>query len=668
MESTPKTGFFITVGEFLDDELRTGSCRRIRFDDAEDLSLRLMESKGRPSWWSAHTWANDKRGKANWEAASCIPLDLDWQNDGGKHAAVPPDAVARLDEALMALPAGLPPCVVLAHHTPQGARLVLLLKEPVTDRDLFVRAAAGADALVTGWLEAAGLLGVPSMHRPGYEVDHKAATDLARVLFTPRAWKPGEPETRRGVVTEYCRGDFAARFDVRWLASLAPSSATVTIPGEPQPPLASWPAVEAALLRSPGARAGKGKVEVRCPFHGPDNNPSAVVFDSGVLSCQASGCEANKGKRLERWAHTPGGLALLGDLAVQLVPPVGTVRGETLRPYWRTVGEWSADDDWLEIAPPPMDWLLTVPPRPGVAERHVLPRGVVGMLAAGGGDGKSMALMQLAVAVATGRPWLVGGAEGRFPGFETHNRRRERVLLALGEEDAAKARRRLYLAANAAQLTDEERGWLRDRLVVMPLESVPVGLMADRNARAGEEARAGGVADELEQLLEEGGPWALVILDPLSRFAGMETETDNAAATRFVQVLERFTKVDGAPTVLVSHHTSKVARNDRANEATASRGASALTDGVRWVATLTREVLKNNGTEEAAPTAAAMLKMAVTKNNYASELWPFWLSRGDGGLLRSATDDEIDAFKGASSTPAKAGTKQARKNEEWRDL
>ena len=679
MESTTETGFFITTCR---DGLKVAQGQRRPFDSSWHGMIGTLHdlTPGR-WWWSPHTWAGDHRGAERWQAASCIALDLDWHasweaktDKTGRerfkpcHEAPPGWATERLEAALMELPPELECGGVLAHHTPRGARLVLLLTEPVTDRDLFVRAAAGADALVTRWLESVGLLGVADgvtppagvrhgdeLERPGYEVDHGAAIDLARVLWGPRALSE-DPDTgrtlqRNATVRGY--GDDAARFDARELARLAPSTltATKTDAAQDHTPHASWGALEAVLKKAPQATATDKGVRVCCPMHA-DSTPSAIVFPTGVLKCLSSGCAANATPLpLERWAGSDGGRALLGDELVRVL--TAPVRGDVLGSYWRTIGEWGADrGDWLEVAPPPMDWLLTVPPTREADRRQVLPRGVVGMLAAAGGVGKSMALVQLAVAVATGKPWLVGAAEGRFPGFETHNGAGDRVLLALGEEDELKARRRLYQAVQAAQLTPDERELLRDRLVVLPLASVPVGLMADRRER--EEARAGAIADELERRLADGGPWSLVVLDPLSRFAGMETEGDNAAATRFVQVLERFAKAPGSPAVLVSHHTGQGARREGMHDATAARGVTGLTDGVRWVATLTREVPKKDGDEEAAPTAAAMLKMAVTKNNYAGELWPFWLSRGDGGLLRCATKRDVEAFKRAAVKAAKA--------------
>lgn len=616
-----------------DRGLTTKTYRRVRL---EAFAAELEALKGKPWLWSPHTWHDDKRGKGNWEAASCIALDLDYSDADGTHTATPADAVERYAAALRELPPVLAAGEVLSHHTPRGARLVLLLDAPITDRELYARAATAAGEQVTWWLEASGLRGQTG--RAGYALDEGALLDLARVLWTPNATKvdpnTGAREVRTG--TFVVRGAAGVRFVASQLAALAPASTVPeAVPSTDHAPHPLWPSLEAALLATPKARKVEGKgVEVCCPVH-DDDDPSAIVFASGMLFCQSSGCDANKGKPLDAWAGAHGA-ELLGETLARAVGPRpdGRVRGETLRPLWRTVGEWG----WTRTPPMPMRWLLTVPPTPAFREtRHVLARGVVGMLAAGGGVGKSMALMQLAVAVATDTAWLLGETEGVFPGFLTHGEG-GKVLLALGEENAAKAHRRMDTLT--AHLTPEQRELLEERLVVLPLEAVPVGLMADRNARAGEEARAGDVADELERLLMEGGPWALVVLDPLSRFAGMETEVDNAAATRFVQVLERFTKAPGEPTVLVSHHTGQAARREGMHDATAARGATALTDGARWVAQLTRERPDDDADDKATP----MLKMSVSKNNYGMELWPFWLTRGDGGALRCATQREVEAF------------------------
>ena len=700
MEPTTETGFFITLGE---GDLTTKAAQqgqRVPLDldgwGVEDLETRLMAPKGTPSWWSAHTWRaerpdeippaerekraphpRDYRGGARWEAASCIALDLDyaaaWKADGSHdHSHPPAGARDRFDTALMELPPELERGAVLAHHTPRGARLVLLLTEPITDRDLFVRAAAGADALVSRWLEAAGLradqtappmaAGSP-LARPGYEVDHKAARDLARVLWAPRAWKTGEPEPRRGEVKTY--GDSARRFSARELVAFAPASveAPKTDTAKTHDAHPSWPVLEGVLAKTPGARKGAGKVEVRCPFHGPDNNPSAVVFASGVLSCEASGCEANKGKPLERWANTRGGIALLGENLARLL--TATVKSDAapatrLEDFWRTVSEWQNLDgaSWFDEPPPARKWLLTVPENALYPMRRVLPRGVVGMIAAGGSVGKTMALTQLAVAVATGKRWLTcdGGKHEDFPGFETPEEG-GRVLLALGEEDAGEARRRLHSAVMGAGLTRDEKARCAERIVVLPLMGQGVQLIAPADKLGEKPPQPTPFALELRaRLMESPEPWSLVIIDPLSRWAGADTETDNAAATKFVQLLETFTDAPGNPTVLVAHHTTKGAKREGATDDTAARGASALSDGVRWHALMTAKTHPEGASGVGVP---RMAELRVVKTNYGVPLdETLWLARDEGGWLRAAKRTEKAAFVEASQGESGKGAPQ----------
>lgn len=279
---------------------------------------------------------------------------------------------------------------------------------------------------------------------------------------------------------------------------------------------------------------------------------------------------------------------------------------------WRTVREWGAD--WLTTAPPKRRWLLEAPD--GDDQRGWLPLGKVGMLAAGGGFGKTQVLCQLALSVATGRDWL-----GTF-----HVAEPGRVLLALGEEDAEEIRRRLYRAADAMKLGARDLEIAADNIVALPLAGTPVALTeSDLSGNVTESA----VLASLRAKLTDD-EWRLVILDPLSRWAGSDTEKDNAAATRFVEAVETLTQAKGGPTVLVSHHTTKAARQEGEGEETAARGASALTDGMRWVATMTR---KKMGDLE---TAVLELK----KSNYSMRGNPVDLVTDGEGVFRPMTDAE----------------------------
>lgn len=245
---------------------------------------------------------------------------------------------------------------------------------------------------------------------------------------------------------------------------------------------------------------------------------------------------------------------------------------------------WQTVELGLLCSPPPAQpWLLRHPTRDGgeCAPGHgdgLLPLGKAGLLSSEGGTGKTMALIQLAVSVITGRPWL-----GHFDvAYEARGRK---VCLALAEETMADVHRRLYPLAESLQLTQRERELVVERLVVLPLAGKPVALLSyaqDRTIHETPELFALRAKLQRREHAEDTG-FALVVLDPLARWAGPDVEADNAAATRFVQAVESLGEVFGRPTVLVAHHSSKLARRTGTADA---RGVTAITDGFRWAGTL----------------------------------------------------------------------------------
>lgn|GEM_PF-2824382 len=235
-----------------------------------------------------------------------------------------------------------------------------------------------------------------------------------------------------------------------------------------------------------------------------------------------------------------------------------------------------------DAEPPPRRWLLRQ--RNG---NGIVPLGKVGLFAAAGGVGKTMASLQLALAVATGKDWL---GEFKVPAEG-----QGRVLLALGEEDEEEVSRRMFYCARAMGLTPEERRLACERIVVLPLAGMHVSLTGALDAEKIETAEAESLLAQLRTEAGEEG-WRLVVLDPLARFAGPDAEKDNAAATRFVETVERFCSVPGNPTVLVVHHSAQHARGGDASQADPNadasqmaRGATGLTDGARFVLTLQNE-------------------------------------------------------------------------------
>lgn len=314
-------------------------------------------------------------------------------------------------------------------------------------------------------------------------------------------------------------------------------------------------------------------------------------------------------------------------------------------------------DDWLNgERPSPTPALLRW--RDGARAHLLIPAGRVGLLVAPGGTGKSSLLCQLAITVATGRPWLSTYSLEGEPG---------RVLLIMGEEDQDEIKRKLYDAArprgravqdediNAVfgegaphELTDHQRDLVYGNIDCLPLSGVPAPLL---------EADALGMPDSapfsrwLRELIadDKGGalpPYRLIIMDPLSRMLGAAAENDNGLATRFIQELEALTQTPGAPTVLIAHHTNKGAMNQaHSGEATnqgAARGASALVDGARLMINLEPcpppdELEQGWG--------GARITLRVTKSNYGPAPRPLELFWPTGErVFRPASDDELSRW------------------------
>jgi len=297
---------------------------------------------------------------------------------------------------------------------------------------------------------------------------------------------------------------------------------------------------------------------------------------------------------------------------------------------------------WFDRPPPPREYLLEHPNGDGL-----LPRGKVGLFSAAGGTGKTTALVQLAVAVATRGRW--------FGHFDIGATAGDGVLMLLGEEDADEVRRKLYYTCADLDLTPGERDAVQRCVVPLGLagHALPLLRGADNNNLEGTEH---GEAI-LERLHAGRENWGLVVVDPVSRFTAVNVEADNIIATRYVQELERFTMAPGKPTVLAVGHTSKADR--QAGEAN-QRGVTGLFDAVRWAATLNAK-------------SQHRVEFEVKKNNLGrpSDMVP--LLRGDHGLLTAeapqqriereqaeqvATDAAWHEREGAKERQRRVGTEQ----------
>ena len=286
----------------------------------------------------------------------------------------------------------------------------------------------------------------------------------------------------------------------------------------------------------------------------------------------------------------------------------------------RSLSERSAEDgDWFETTPPSPDALLTW--GDGTRQPLLMAAGRVALLAAAGGVGKTYALCQLAIAIATGQPWLASYAVSR----------KGRVLLALAEEDEAEIRRRLWSAARMlGRSGDDETAYLlseaRRNIVALPLMGQHVALL-DRDHEPTPWHRR-----LLDELADQ--PLRAIIADPLSRWGGPDIETDAHAATRVIQLLEGLTKLPSAPAVIVAHHANKGAlREDGERTQAVVRGHSALVDGARWVGYLERLTGRQRSRS----------RLSVVKSNYGPTPPSLELTRDGSGALRPMQPHELEA-------------------------
>jgi len=272
---------------------------------------------------------------------------------------------------------------------------------------------------------------------------------------------------------------------------------------------------------------------------------------------------------------------------------------------------------FLKEPPAKRRWLL----------HNTLPLGKVALLVAPGGTGKSFFSIQLAVAVATGtrlaNRWEVGEIGS--------------TLILCAEEDDLDIHHRLRAVLNATVGDDPAMLSAVSQRVLIKSMLAQDNLMT-RSKDRGEVVQT----DYVDRLLLTVAPipdLRLIVIDPASRFRGGD-EIAAQDTTRFVETLERLRAATGA-TVLLIHHVNKGSANAEEPSQIASRGSSALTDGVRWQMNLARpntSQAKQHGIAESARLEYVLA--AITKNNGAPPQEPVMLRRGAEGVL-TATDSAM---------------------------
>lgn len=288
-------------------------------------------------------------------------------------------------------------------------------------------------------------------------------------------------------------------------------------------------------------------------------------------------------------------------------------------------------EDFLKCEPQPKPMLLSN------GSIGFLPKSIVGMLVGAGGVGKTHLLAQLAISVATGSKFLDTFAPTGHCGPNNMGN----VFFGLGENQYDDIHRVLYKASK--ELRTKTPGLLNEASKrIAPFSFC--GQQASFLTPEGNPSRYfKGLKMRLQDMAPVGG-WQMIILDPVSRLMGVDAETDNGVATVFISLLEELTiDLPGNPTVLFAHHVSKgTLQSDTKTNQSAARGASAITDGVRWQINYVK-------------TREDTSVLTMTKTNFTAMIDPITVTKDLDGFIRKSSLQKEEQ-RGTSSSAEKTNS------------
>lgn len=269
-------------------------------------------------------------------------------------------------------------------------------------------------------------------------------------------------------------------------------------------------------------------------------------------------------------------------------------------------------DSWLLTEPPSRDYLL----RDIRTGKGALTRSST-LISAAGGLGKSFAMLWLTLTVGTGAvPWL--GYLNAAPG---------RALLVTVEDDKNEIERRLFYVAKSLGVTLVPAGAIE----ILDLHGQDFALLNKDRQRTAHAAT-------LLEHVRRYGPFDLIVLDPIGRISGCELDGDNLAAAALVNYLDALADIaHGA--VVGMHHTDKTARRQKIHDATASKGATGLSDYTRAtiIGHLETHVFEDEAITER---LGEIVVFGCRKSNYTAKWKDIELRRGPNGELLAL--DEVD--------------------------
>lgn len=253
-----------------------------------------------------------------------------------------------------------------------------------------------------------------------------------------------------------------------------------------------------------------------------------------------------------------------------------------------------------------------------------LTAGSVGTVVGAGGVGKTMLLMQLGMALATGSP--------AFGNPLTPASAPVRIVLVAAEESSDILGIRLHAIKNWMDIHREKpsgataaggdfTALLEKNFLLVPAAGQAVALVKN-----------GETTEFFETLCKFCVGSRLIIIDPLRRLHDGD-ENSSSAMTHIVQILEALAKHTGAA-VIAAHHIGKASMfNESTTAAAASRGSSALTDAVRWQVNLSAMSEKVAQKHRLSGEHKSYVSLDFAKANYTAPETTVWFKRVEGGVL-----------------------------------
>jgi hypothetical protein len=290
----------------------------------------------------------------------------------------------------------------------------------------------------------------------------------------------------------------------------------------------------------------------------------------------------------------------------------------------------AVDTAWLNEVPAPVTYTI----------QPLLPRGVVGMLVAEGGAGKTSFGMRMAMCVAGGREFFgLPTKQGRtvYVACEEHEDGLRRRLHWIYTRELARMRND-HASPESIELFEQS---VLSNLTLTSAVGYELYLVSARN---GEAAQSGLIEALIEKLPR---PLELLILDPISRLNGGE-ENSNQVGTALINAAERIAREVGC-TLMLCHHTGKAAAKDRDTGLYAARGASGFVDAARSSIRLLQadanDVRNFSNVPMGVVDAGDLIQVIHNKSNEGPKAKPFWLRRQqtDFELFEPVTADGVES-------------------------